>query len=267
MTKDLERTMEEFYNTLMLRESSGIASARNKYGFIGLYQMGELALDDAGYYNSKDGSYAKNDWIGEWRGKDGIYSLQDFLNNPQVQVNAIKAYHEVIWNKYLKLFYKYEGKVISGITLTKSGMVATAHLVGQAELKKFLSSEGKYIPRDANGVPGTEYLQSFADYNLDFNQDIDVKSLTGLKTTHDTYPSFDIEVQRDAISDVFSIFSSPEVNNPELNNMERFKLIAEQQRAQGKHEYAQQFDSLASQLEAAMSVLGSVNIKSENENA
>jgi len=41
------------------------------------YQMGEAALIDAGYYKA-DGTKT-NDWTGQWTGKNGIYSKQDFF--------------------------------------------------------------------------------------------------------------------------------------------------------------------------------------------
>ena len=55
-----EKDMSNFYNELMIKESSGNPNAKNKQGFAGMYQMGELALDDAGYYNSKDGTPGNN---------------------------------------------------------------------------------------------------------------------------------------------------------------------------------------------------------------
>jgi hypothetical protein len=53
--------------------------------------MGEQALQDAGYYKG-DSSPTKNNWKGTWTGKDGVNSREDFLNNPQAQENAIRAY-------------------------------------------------------------------------------------------------------------------------------------------------------------------------------
>jgi hypothetical protein len=59
---------KQYYQKLAQRESSNNPKAVNNFGFIGLYQMGEPALIDTGYYKP-DGTQ-KNDWVGEWTGKD-----------------------------------------------------------------------------------------------------------------------------------------------------------------------------------------------------
>ena len=73
------KTEDDFFEDLGKRESSGNYRAKNKQGFLGKYQMGEAAMVDAGYYKPKR-NY-NNDWTGEFTGKDGVYSVEDFLNN------------------------------------------------------------------------------------------------------------------------------------------------------------------------------------------
>ncbi len=60
---------DAFLNALGLRESSGRYDVVSTYGYLGKYQMGELALIDVGYYRA-DGTSA-NDWAGPWSGKLG----------------------------------------------------------------------------------------------------------------------------------------------------------------------------------------------------
>lgn len=71
--------------------------------------MGEAALIDAGYYK-KNTNY-NNDWSGTFNGKDGVYSIQDFLNNPAAQENAQIAFKKRQW-LYLKAVgaHLYTGK-------------------------------------------------------------------------------------------------------------------------------------------------------------
>ena len=57
---------------------------------------------------------------------------------------------------------EYEGKEINGIQLTRSGMLAAAHLVGPGGLKKYLRSGGKNIPKDGNNTSIETYLKKFA---------------------------------------------------------------------------------------------------------
>lgn len=119
-----------FLEALAEKESSKTADKINPSNYIGLYQLGEGALIDVGYYQrGKLDKTNKNDWTSIWTGKDNINSKEDFLKDPQAQTNAIKAYHTLIW--YLKEHQQYQGKIINGIEITKSGMIAAAHLVGQ----------------------------------------------------------------------------------------------------------------------------------------
>ena len=85
----MTKTLNDFYNDLGARESGGNYSSVNKYGYVGKYQMGETAMVDAGYYKKPSGKY-NNDWSGQFTGKDGVYSVQDFLKNKQAQENAQK---------------------------------------------------------------------------------------------------------------------------------------------------------------------------------
>ena len=81
------KTLQQFLNDLGIRESGGNYRAFNRYGYAGKYQMGETALVDAGYYRKISRKY-NNDWSGDFLGKDGVYSIQDFLMNPRAQENA-----------------------------------------------------------------------------------------------------------------------------------------------------------------------------------
>ena len=71
------KTLQQFLNDLGARESAGNYKAFNRYGYAGKYQMGEAALIDAGYYRKPSRRY-NNDWSGEFLGKDGVKSIQDF---------------------------------------------------------------------------------------------------------------------------------------------------------------------------------------------
>lgn len=96
--EDRMGSYEQFLAKLAQFESRGKKDpykTENNIGYLGKYQMGEKALEDAGYYK-KDGT-GKNDWKGEWTGRDGVNSKSDFLSNPQAQENAIRAYHEKVW--------------------------------------------------------------------------------------------------------------------------------------------------------------------------
>lgn len=177
------KNLQDFYKDLGQREASGDYKSKNVFGYLGLYQMGTDALIDAGYYDWA-GKSNVNNWQDKYfTGKDGVYSVNDFLNNPQAQDNAMLEFKKKQWG-YLKNagVEKYIGKTINGINITESGVLSGAHLVGQKELIKYLSSNGTYIPKDGNGTSVEEYLKKFADY--------DVSEITGKSNIKDDFDTF-----------------------------------------------------------------------------
>lgn len=166
------KTLQQFLNDLGARESGGNYKAFNKYGYAGKYQMGEAALIDAGYYRKSSRHY-NNDWRGEFTGKDGIKSIQDFLNNVKAQENAQLIFKKKQWG-YLKAVgaHKYVGLLINGYHITPSGLLAGAHLKGAGSVIEYLKSGGKFIGKDAFGTSVESYMKQFADY--------DVSQITGI---------------------------------------------------------------------------------------
>jgi hypothetical protein len=116
-------------------ESTGDYRSKNKQGFLGKYQMGETALQDTGH---KDGK-------GNWTGKDGIHSDEDFFANKNVQENIFDQYI-AIQESYLSRFgaYKYletkpyPGVLGLGVKISESGLAAAAHRRGARAVKRYL---------------------------------------------------------------------------------------------------------------------------------
>ena len=160
------KTTKDFLNDLGARESGGNYKAFNKYGYAGKYQMGESALIDAGYYK-KNGNY-NNDWRGVFTGKDGVHSIQDFLNNPKAQENAQIVFKKRQW-AYLKALdaHRYVGQIINGYKITESGLLAGAHLKGAGAVSTYLRSGGRIAQKDAFGTSVETYIKKFAGYNVD----------------------------------------------------------------------------------------------------
>lgn len=161
------KTLEQFLTDLGARESGGKYNIINKYGYAGKYQMGEMALIDAGYYIKPIGKKYNNDWKGIFTGKDGVKSIQDFLNNPQAQENAQIIYKKKQWG-YLKAVGadKYVGKIINGYMITPSGLLAGAHLKGAGSVIKYLKSNGQIIENDGFGTSVETYIKHFAGYDV-----------------------------------------------------------------------------------------------------
>ena len=116
---------------------------------IGRYQMSEGALVDVGYYEKPKEYNGKFD--GKWTGKDGVYSKEDYLSNKNgCQDKAVREYHKIQQNRYMKgMIKKYSGKIIDGVRITPSGIVAGAHLIGAERIKNYLRLNGSVMD---NGV-------------------------------------------------------------------------------------------------------------------
>lgn len=158
---------EDFLEALGFRESSGRYDNDKNPDYHGKYQMGKLALAEAGYYNLKTKSFT---------GKNGIKSKQDFLKSPGAQEDAIRTYQKSQWKQIQSCGgEKYIGQKINGIEITPSGLLAGAHLVGPKNACQYLKNKGKSIPKDGNGTSIEEYLKKFSQY--------DISEVTGNKTS------------------------------------------------------------------------------------
>ena len=161
------KTLNDFLTDLGARESGGKYNIMNKYGYAGKYQMGEMALVYAGYYKKGANRPYNNDWSGNFTGKDGVNSIQDFLNNPKAQENAQIIFKKKQWG-YLRAVGadKYAGKIINGYTITPSGLLAGAHLKGAGSVIKYLKSNGQIIEIDGFGTSVETYMKKFAGYDV-----------------------------------------------------------------------------------------------------
>lgn len=155
----------DFLKAIAQRESSLNPSAVNAGGYTGLFQMGTLAMTDAGYY--RPNGTRGNSWAGTFTGKNGLTSIAQFKASPDLQIKAITDYYTKLQG-YINSFNltQYVGRTINGVQLTTSGLIAGAHLVGIGKLKQYLESGGTNVPRDGNQVPITEYITKFGGYSV-----------------------------------------------------------------------------------------------------
>lgn len=128
---------------LLGRESGGNYSARNKQGYVGRAQFGDARLEDARRAGAIPAGMSK----------------EEFRLNPEAQQSAEKWHFGDI-NDFIDKtgLASMEGKSVDGIPVTREGMVNVAHLGGKGGLQKFLSSNGRYNPADANGTRLSDYL-------------------------------------------------------------------------------------------------------------
>jgi hypothetical protein len=139
------KTFTGFKEAVAFKESRGKYHLVNSLGYMGKYQFGTAALRAV-----------------------GIYDSSDFLTNPRLQERAFKAL--LAKNKWelRNEIERYEGKVINGIAITESGILAAAHLGGAGSVKKFFRSNGKRIIRDSYGTSLQNYMRKFGGYDTSF---------------------------------------------------------------------------------------------------
>jgi hypothetical protein len=151
--KKIDNEIHKFLRALAKKESSSNPKAVNRLGYIGKYQFGKMALQDL----------ELDDKINAHKFKKNPAIFPEIMQDTAM-VKLLKLNKNYLGN-YIN---KYEGKNIGGIDITKSGLLAGSHLVGASNVKKFLDSNGTFVPKDANGVPVTEYIANFGGYNLTF---------------------------------------------------------------------------------------------------
>jgi RTX calcium-binding nonapeptide repeat (4 copies) len=225
----MTQTYQDFLNALGFRESSSIPNGvqnydvENPFGFIGKYQFGEAALYDLGYYgtDNSDSNLFKNDWVGNWSGKNGIHSKQDYLDNGFVQEIIIREWQGVLWNRIQFLALdKYEGQILNGQPITLSGMLATAHLIGAgsrssdtAGLKGYLLSGATFSRGDGNGTSANDYMALFEGFQIPFNVDHSTDELIAGGSGNDILQGFggnDTLIGNEAIDT--AIYTGPSAN-------------------------------------------------------
>ena len=139
------KTFTGFKEALAWKESQGKYTLINSLGYMGKYQFGRAALRAI-----------------------GIHDSSEFLRNPRLQEKAFKAL--LAKNKWelRKEIEKYDGKVVNGVAVTESGILAAAHLGGAGSVKKFFKSNGKRTIKDNYGTSLQSYMKKFGGYDTSF---------------------------------------------------------------------------------------------------
>lgn len=133
-----------FLEAVGMRESSNNYKAVNQFGYLGKYQFGRQTLNSLGYEDITN---------------------REFLANASIQEQAMKdllKHNQKILRRYIE---NYEGKVINGVYITESGILAAAHLAGAGNVKKFFRKGYEF--KDGNGTKMTSYMKKFAGYLLE----------------------------------------------------------------------------------------------------
>jgi len=136
--------MERFMEAVAYRESKGNPRVVNQLGMMGKYQFSRSTL-----------RLLRRD-----------VSPTEFLQNPNVQDTVMVQYLKANNAMLDRLISRYEGKVFKGVRITRSGMLAAAHLGGPGSVISWFGNPEEIGLVDANGTSIREYMVTFADYKI-----------------------------------------------------------------------------------------------------
>ena len=130
-----------FKEAIAHKESQGKYHKINTLGYLGKYQFGVETLKSIGI----------NDSVA-------------FLKSPRLQEKAFVVL--LSKNKYELRDYinDFEGKIIDGVKITESGILAAAHLGGSGSVKRFLNSNGEKKCKDEYGASVKSYMKDFGGF-------------------------------------------------------------------------------------------------------
>ncbi|MCJ7448563.1 MAG: hypothetical protein MUO72_12815 [Bacteroidales bacterium] len=144
-----ELEYSRFVNDLGRRESGNNWLSVNRIGCFGEYQFAESTLRYLGY---------KKVTLKKFKADPNIFPRE-------AQKDALKLLIKV--NLHLLRGYDhFIGDTIKGTVITKSGMIAAAHLGGAWTLKQYLNSNGRINKKDVLGTSINDYLRKFCYYDL-----------------------------------------------------------------------------------------------------
>lgn len=131
-----------YKEALAFRESQGRYNIVNTLGYMGKYQFGKAALRTV-----------------------GVTQHNKFLHDAPLQERAFMAL--TAKNKWLlrEEIAAFEGKVVGGIRVTESGILAAAHLGGPGSVKRFLRTQGNRHSKDNYGTSIRTYMRKFGGYD------------------------------------------------------------------------------------------------------
>lgn len=135
---------ELFLEAIGFKESGNDYKAVNRFGYLGRYQFGRATLNNLGYRDINN---------------------RAFLSDPELQEQVMLELLQHNYGILKRYIEKYDGKVVHGIEVTTSGILAAAHLAGPRNVKRWFNS-GKDF-KDGFGTKLSTYLENFSGYELE----------------------------------------------------------------------------------------------------
>jgi hypothetical protein len=141
-----KKNLRKFKEALAARESGNDWKQYNPYGYIGKFQFGQAALEITGYGHIKYSDFKKNPSI--FPEKDQEKAMDSLL---RINLKLLQNY-----------IAQFEGReILDSVKITRTGLLAAAHLSGPENVKRFLDSHGEHNPTDKLGTSLSDYLTTF----------------------------------------------------------------------------------------------------------
>lgn len=137
--------LHEFLHSVGYFESENKYTAVNEIGMLGRYQFHPRTIKELGY----------------------TVTPKQFLQNTKLQDSVMVQYMRDNRRELKPLIKKYAGRVVRGVHVTESGILAAAHLAGTGGVWSwFYPNKYHYGTVDKNGASVKLYMKKFGGYNM-----------------------------------------------------------------------------------------------------
>lgn len=144
-----DKEFERFATLLQIKESSDNWQVINPIGCMGSFQIAPGTLK----------------WLGYGHITPSLFRVNPYIFPPELQMKVLKALvrsNEIELNSY----FCYVGQVINGVMITRSGLLAGAHIGGASGVKLYLTSHGIINNKDVNGTSVQDYIREYAGFDI-----------------------------------------------------------------------------------------------------
>jgi hypothetical protein len=143
--ESLSNDLDIYLEHIGFKESSGRYNVVNTFGYMGMYQFSHVTLKNLGFEVTRE----------------------QFLSSPELQDSAMIYLLQHNYKILNRIIYEYDGTLIDDNEITKSGILATAHLIGPRRTRILL--EDGIDTKDGYGTSALSYLVEFSGYNINLD--------------------------------------------------------------------------------------------------
>ena len=153
--EERRQELKKFLDTLAYSESRSNPRAYNDYGYIGKYQFGYRTRKSCGYGYIRYWNFVRNPSIWSEAQQDSAMITLLLKNQGHLDsiINIYDGYQVSVW-----------GRPFSPVPVTKSGILAAAHIAGAGGVKAYFARG--HNPKDAYGTSLEDYLFRYSGFKF-----------------------------------------------------------------------------------------------------